>query len=57
MTADELSALCDAEWILEQREVRSVWGEGAGPVGVQILRSARQHLAQTLRDYLTKGKD
>ena len=55
MTADELSALCDAEWILEMRE-KGIIGDIVGPVGEQILASARRHLEQSLRDYLTKGK-
>ena len=55
MTAGELSAQCDAAWILEIRE-KGIMGDIVGPVGVQILASARRHLEQSLRDYLTKGK-
>ena len=55
MTADELSAQCDAAWILEMRE-KGIVGGIVGPVGVQILKSARQHLEQSFRDYLTRGK-
>mgnify|MGYP001565116211 FL=1 len=44
-----LSAECDATWILESRE------HDVGPVGRQILQSARAHLDRTLRAYLTGG--
>ena len=49
-TNSELSAHCDAAWLLQELE------RDAGPVGGTILKSARQHLEDTLRDYLTKGK-
>ena len=44
-----LSAQCEATWILESREY------DIGPVGLQILQSARAHLDRTLRAYLTGG--
>ena len=45
-----LSAQCDATEILKSRE------HDIGPVGCQILQSARAHLDRTLRAYLTGGR-
>ena len=48
---DWLIAFCDAVEILACRE------QDAGPVGKQILQSARTSLERTLRAYLTHGHE
>ena len=47
---EALSAMCDATAIIDYIEPH------VGSIGRQILLSAKQHLEQSLRDYLTKGK-
>ena len=49
---DALSAMCDATEILDDL----TFTPQVGPIGKQILMSAKQHLQESLRDYLTKGK-